>query len=175
MPKIIRIIARLNVGGPAQHVIYLADRLRPEYETVLVSGVESAAEGNMLELADRLGVNVVRIPELGREINLGGDLIALLKLIRLIRRERPDIVHTHTAKAGMLGRIAAWLCRVPVVVHTFHGHVFTGYFSPRKAQAFLVMERLLARICDSILTVTDEQREELIGFGIASARKNPLD
>ncbi|MDE3074163.1 MAG: glycosyltransferase family 4 protein [Chloroflexota bacterium] len=171
MPKVVRIIARLNVGGPAIHTILLAQRLRPAYDTVLVSGLETAAEGDMLGLAERLGVPVVRIPELGREINLAGDAMALLKLRALIRRERPDIVHTHTAKAGLLGRLAARWCRVPVVVHTFHGHVFRGYFGPRQTRLFLAMERALALMTDRILTVNQQQRGELIGYRIASPAK----
>jgi glycosyltransferase involved in cell wall biosynthesis len=171
VPKVVRVIARLNVGGPAIHVILLADRLRPAYETVLVSGIETPREGNMLPLARRLGVDVVRVAELGREINVLGDLVALLKLIRLIAREKPEIVHTHTAKAGLVGRLAAWLCRTPVVVHTFHGHVFRGYFGPVKTGLFLTLERLLARLTDQVLTVNDQQRSELIAFGVAPSNK----
>ena len=167
MPKIVRVIARLNVGGPAIHVILLAHYLRPEYETILVSGVETEREGNMLPLAQRMGVDIVRIPELSREISLRDDLVSLARLVRLIAREKPDIVHTHTAKAGVVGRLAAWLCRVPVVVHTFHGHVFRGYFGPAKTRFFLTLERLLARLTDRILTVNEEQRQELIDFSIA--------
>ncbi|MBV9119358.1 MAG: glycosyltransferase family 4 protein [Chloroflexi bacterium] len=171
MPRVVRVIARLNVGGPAIHTILLTDLLRPQYETVLVSGVETDREGNMLPLAAAHNVDVVRIQELGREINLGGDAAALLKLWRLIRRERPDIVHTHTAKAGLVGRLAARLAGVPVVLHTFHGHVFRGYFGPMKTTFFLVLERLLARMTDVILTVNEEQRQELLGFRIAPAAK----
>ncbi|MHB8620073.1 MAG: glycosyltransferase family 4 protein [Chloroflexota bacterium] len=171
MAKIVRVIARLNVGGPAIHTILLAAKLRPDYETVLVSGVESAAEGNMLPLAHRHGVVVRRIPELGREIHLVWDLVALFKLIRLIRRERPDIVHTHTAKAGLVGRVAAWLCGVPVVVHTFHGHVFRGYFGPVKSRLFVLLERLLARLTDRIIVVNEAQRSELLRFRIAPPDK----
>lgn len=167
MPKVVRIIARLNVGGPAVHVILLAHHLRADYQTILVSGVETEREGNMLPIAQRMGVDIVRIPELGREISLKDDLVSLAKLVRLIAREKPDIVHTHTAKAGVVGRVAAWLCRVPVIVHTFHGHVFRGYFGPAKTRLFLALERLLAHLTDRILTVNEQQRRELIGFGIA--------
>ncbi len=166
-----RVIARLNVGGPAIHTILLSRYLRPEYDTTLVSGVEDEHEGNMLPLAERLDVPVLRIPELGREINLLGDAVSVWKLIRLIRREKPQIVHTHTAKAGLAGRLAAWACHVPVVVHTFHGHVFRGYFGRLKTYAFLTIERLLARISDRILTVNEEQRRELIAFRVAPPAK----
>lgn len=169
--KVVRIIARLNVGGPAIHVLLLAHHLRPEYDTVLVSGLEAEREGNMLPLAKRLDVDVTRVPELGREINFFSDLISVFKLVRLIAREKPDIVHTHTAKAGFVGRIAARLCRVPVIVHTFHGHVFHGYFGPLKSRAFVYLERLLARLSDAILTVNEQQRQELIAYGIAPPDK----
>jgi len=168
VPKVVRVITRLNVGGPAVHTILLTDRLRPSYTTLLVSGSEAASEGNMLEMASRLGVPVIRIRELGREIRPFADLVAFAKLVRLIARERPDIVHTHTAKAGLLGRVAAWLCGVPVIVHTFHGHVFRGgYFSPWLVRFFLILERVLARVTDQIITVAEQQRRELAALGIA--------
>lgn len=133
--------------------------------------MEAEREGNMLPLAERLGVQVVRMPELGREINLFGDLTSVLELARLIAREKPDIVHTHTAKAGFVGRLAARLCGVPIVVHTFHGHVFHGYFGRLKSRAFVYLERLLGRLSDVILTVNEQQRRELIGYGIAPPEK----
>ena len=122
--KIIRVIARLNVGGPAIHVILLAAGLNPEkYETLLVSGVEAPQEGNMLKLAEEKGVQPCIIPDLGRELHPLRDLKTIWQLYRLFRKEQPDIVHTHTAKAGGVGRWAAALAGVPVIVHTFHGHV----------------------------------------------------
>ncbi len=167
MPKVVRIITRLNVGGPAIHTLLLTDRLRPRYATLLVSGREAATEGNMLDLADKLGVRVTRVPEMGREVSPLSDLLALFTLVRIIRRERPDIVHTHTAKAGFIGRVAARLCGVPVIVHTFHGNVFHGYFRPAVARFFLLLERLLARITDQIVTVAEQQRQELASLGVA--------
>ncbi|MGH2519879.1 MAG: glycosyltransferase, partial [Chloroflexota bacterium] len=159
------------MGGPAQHVIHLAHGLRPEFETVLVSGTESAGEGNMLDLAAELGVQVTRIPELGREIDVASDAVALLKLVRLVRRERPDIIHTHTAKAGVVGRLAAKLCGTPLVLHTFHGNVFHGYFGPRKTRVFIALERALARGTDRIIALNVEQRQELLRYGIAQPNK----
>jgi glycosyltransferase involved in cell wall biosynthesis len=170
-PKIVRVITRLNVGGPAVHTILLADGLRPEYETVLVSGLESSAEGNMLPLAERLDVRVVRIPHLRREIDLLADFLALARLIALILRERPDIVHTHTAKAGVLGRIAARICGIPVIIHTFHGNVFRGYFSPRKTRFLVGLEQLVSKFTDRVVAVNEEQRDELVGFKVASPNK----
>jgi glycosyltransferase involved in cell wall biosynthesis len=110
----------------------------------------------------------VSLPALGREISGPRDAMALVALLRLIRRERPLIVHTHTAKAGTLGRLAAWLARVPVVVHTYHGHVFRGYFSPARTRLFLAVERWLARRTDRLLTVSAQVRRELLELGIGT-------
>ena len=107
-----------------------------------------------------------RIPELGREIRGLRDLSALSELVRLIRDVRPQIVHTHTAKAGTLGRLAAWICGVPIVVHTYHGHVFHGYFSPAKTRVFVAIERWLARRTDRLVTVTPTVRQEVLALGI---------
>lgn len=154
--KIIRVIARLNIGGPAIHVILLSAYLDPErYETILVSGKEAADEGNMLHLAEEKGVAPIIVENLGRELNLLRDLKTLWLLYRLFRRERPDIVHTHTAKAGTVGRIAALLAGTPVIVHTFHGHVLHGYFSKGKTAFFRFVERMLARFSSRIIAVSE--------------------
>src|SRR3990172_4249823 len=130
--RICRIIGRLNIGGPAIHAILLTEGLRSRgYETVLVAGEEGGGEGSLRELAAHKGITPVVLAELGREVRPGRDLVALFRLVRLLRRQQPEIVHTHTAKAGALGRIAARLSGVPVVIHTFHGHVMHGYFSRR--------------------------------------------
>jgi len=167
MATVVSIITRLNIGGAALHAILLADGLRPEYQTLLVTGRESATEGSMLPLAVEKRVPIVTIPELRREIDPLNDVIAFFKLLRVIRRVRPQIIHTHTAKAGFIGRIAALLCRAPVIIHTFHGHVFRGYFGPTKTSILLMLERCLALFSSRILTVSEQQREELANFRIA--------
>jgi glycosyltransferase involved in cell wall biosynthesis len=170
--KIVRIIARLNIGGPAIHVVLLSAGLDPErYETVLVKGLESETEGNMLVFARERGVEPVVIDRLGRDLNLLSDLATLWQLYRLLRRERPDIVHTHTAKAGTLGRVAARLAGVPIVVHTFHGHVLSGYFGPLKTWFFTTVERLLARWSDAIVSVSETCRRDLLALGIGDEGK----
>ena len=167
-----RVIARLNIGGPAIHAILLTAGLDPDrFESTLVTGVEAAYEGNMLDLAAQKGVQPLVIPELGREINPLKDWVTLLKLYRLFRDRRPHIVHTHTAKAGTVGRMAARLAGVPVVVHTFHGHVFHDYFGPLQTRVFTGIERLLASLSDRIVTVSDGQRRELAEYGVASLDK----
>ncbi len=161
--KIMRIIARLNIGGPAIHVILLTARLdSPEYESILVCGQIDATEGDMAYFAQEFGIEPIIIPELGRSISPIRDLATIWKLFRLMRRFRPDIVNTHTAKAGFVGRLAAWLARVPVRIHTFHGHVFHGYFGKWKTRLFLFLERLCARISTKIITISPKLRDELV-------------
>ncbi len=170
--KIIQIIARLNIGGPAIHTILLSDELdRLGYETVLVKGSEGAAEGNMMDLAEAKGIKPVVIPELGREIGIKNDLVAFYKLYRLIKKEKPDIVHTHTAKAGTLGRIAARLAGVPVILHTFHGHVLTGYFGRFRSWVFILIEKILALITTRLITLSEELKRELNDMGIGNEKK----
>src|SRR5438132_1231564 len=142
--RVVRVITRLNVGGPAQHAIQLSEQLATQYPTLLVTGSVAAGEADMLPLASEKKLSLHVIPELGREIHLFADLKVLYQLFVLFRLTRPVIVHTHTAKAGTLGRLAAILARVPVRIHTFHGHVFSGYFGTTKTRFFLTLERLLA-------------------------------
>lgn len=161
---VVRAIARLNVGGPAQHVVLLTAALRERYPTVLVSGDVEPGEADMSAFAAAHGVAPHRIPELGRNIRPLDDLVALWCLWRLLRRLRPRIVHTHTAKAGTLGRLAALAAGVRIRVHTYHGHVFHGYFSPWKTRVFLTIERALARLTTRIVAISDSQARELGGY-----------
>ncbi len=161
--KIVRVITRLNVGGPAIHAVLLAHELRRMgHQHVLAVGSVPASEGAMEYYADRWNVALARIPELSRAISLSRDLVAWWKLYRLMRRERPEIVHTHTAKAGALGRTAALMAGVPLVFHTFHGHVFEGYFSTFATRVVLAIERFLARFTDGIIAISESQRRELV-------------
>ena len=165
--RICRIIGRLNIGGPAIHAILLAEGLRSRgYETVLVSGQEGPREGSLRDRAVQKGVAPLFLRELGREVRPGRDLLALCKLVRLLRQQQPEIVHTHTAKAGALGRIAAKIVGIPLVVHTFHGHIMHGYFSRGVTRLFLATERRLAMVTTRILTVSAGLRDELLRLGI---------
>jgi glycosyltransferase involved in cell wall biosynthesis len=161
--KIMRIIARLNIGGPAIHVTLLTRKLSaPAYASTLVTGNIDAEEGDMSYYATQHQIQPVFVPELGRSLNPLRDLVTIWKLYRLIRQEQPDIVHTHTAKAGFVGRWAAKLAGVPVILHTFHGHVFAGYFGKTKTRFFILLEQLTARISDTIITLTQGLRRELV-------------
>jgi glycosyltransferase involved in cell wall biosynthesis len=169
-PRILRVIARLNVGGPAIQAIALSRLLDDRgFETRLIRGQEGPREGSMDALASEYGVKPISLPTLKRAIGLG-DVAALVFLVRQIRAWRPQILHTHTAKAGALGRTAALLAgsrRPPVIVHTFHGHVLTGYFSSPVSLAFTWIERLLARFTTCLIAVSEEVRADLIRLGVA--------
>ncbi len=171
--KIVRVIARLNVGGPSIHAVLLTQGLNDDrWASVLVTGTVGKLEGDMGYFADAQGVTPLVVPELGREISWFDDLTALRKLVGIFRRERPCIVHTHTAKAGTLGRLAALLAGVPIRIHTFHGHVFHGYFSPIKTALFLWIERCLAVVTTKIVAISAAQRDQLSGtFRIAPREK----
>ena len=170
--KVARVITRLNIGGPAIHAILLTQALEDaHFTTMLVSGYTAPTEGDMLHLAKARGVSPLMVTGLGREIDPGRDLAVLLRLYRIFREERPVIVHTHMAKAGTVGRLAARLAGVPIVLHTYHGHVFHSYFGPLKTQTFIRIERALSRVTDLILTVGERQRQEILGYGIGNPDK----
>ena len=171
--KIVRVIARLNIGGPAIHVTDLTVRLDPSrFESLLVTGTENPGEGSLLDAALARGVRPVVIPEIVGEASLKPrDLTALLALYRLMRRERPQIVHTHTAKAGVLGRLAARLAGVPVVLHTYHGHVLHGYYGPVTTRLLRGLERPLAPMTDRIIAVSEQVKADLVGYGVARPEK----
>jgi glycosyltransferase involved in cell wall biosynthesis len=165
--RVMRLIARLNVGGPAIHTTLLTEKLNPQqFESELVAGVETEREGNMLELMGDRGVQPTIVPSLGREISPLNDLKTLRQVRQLMRQKNPHIVHTHTAKAGFVGRLAARLTRVPIVVHTFHGNVFRGYFSPAKTRLFIAIEKFLARSTDRIIVLSEQQKQEILSLGI---------
>ena len=167
-----RVITRLNIGGPAIHVSLLTSRLDPaRYETLLVSGVEAAAEGNMLKLGRLPAVEPRTVATLGRAISPLDDVRALAALVSIARSFKPDIVHTHLAKAGALGRVAARIAGVGLVVHTYHGSVFRGYFGQRESAVYLQIERALARITTRIVAITSGQKADLVSFGIAPSGK----
>ena len=178
--RILRIIARLNVGGPAIQAISLSSELpRDRYQTMLVCGNVSPHEGDMAYLAGEKDVKPFIIPELGREISAVDDFKAFLSLRKIIKRFRPHIIHTHTAKAGALGRLAGISMNVSSrtkgrirMVHTFHGHVFHSYFNVFKSFFYIQIERLMARFTDRIIVISDLQKRDICyRFGIANMEK----
>lgn len=172
--RVLRVIARMNVGGPAHNVSILSGRLDERgYETLLVSGVVGPGEASADHLAAERGATLRALPTLSPEIRPLADLRALVSLIRIIRRFRPAIVHTHTAKAGFLGRTAAVLAMRPRprIVHTYHGHVLTGYFGPAKTALYRGLERLCARFSDRLIGVSPQVVEELVALRVAAREK----
>jgi len=160
--KIARIITRMNIGGPTIHAVLLTAGLDGDkFSTILVTGRVGENEGDMSYLTAENAIEPVGISELQREPSIAKDAAAFYKLYRFLKNERPDIVHTHMAKAGAIGRLAARIAGVPVVVHTFHGHTFHSYFNPLKTGIFIFIERLLARITDKIIVISELQKREV--------------
>ncbi len=161
--KILRLITRLNIGGPSiQAVTLSADLPGERFSTTLVCGQPGPREGDMSYLAKEIGIKPILIPSLQREVRPAKDLLSLFRIIALLRRERPDILHTHMSKAGAVGRIAAIFFPKVKTVHTFHGHVLSGYFSGLLNRIYLFIERWLARHTDKLVALSDSQKRELL-------------
>jgi glycosyltransferase involved in cell wall biosynthesis len=159
---VVRAIARLNVGGPAMHVALLSAGLDARgFRTTLVTGRVEPGEADMTDFALDRGVRPVVVRALGRSVSPLADLRSLGEMLSLLRRSRPVVVHTHTAKAGALGRLAGALSGVPIRIHTFHGHVFHGYFGRAGSLAVLLTERLLGFLTHRVLAVSDEVARDL--------------
>ena len=180
MKKILRIINRFNLGGPSYNAAYLTKYLEPDYETLLIGGRHDESEKSSMHILDNLGLKPIIIPEMQRSLNPYKDQIAFKKIQNLIKEFKPDIVHTHAAKAGALGRRAAYKLGVKQIYHTFHGHVFHSYFGSFKTKIFKKIERDLAKKTTKIIAISDIQKRELkseevggkLSFIISSYAKN---
>lgn len=161
MPKVLRIINRFNLGGITYNVSYLSKYLPADYETLLIGGPEEEGEESSLFIPNSLGLKPIIIEELRRSINPLNDYFAYKKIKKIIHDFKPDIVHTHASKAGAIGRLAAWHCHVPVIIHTFHGHVFNNYFSNLKTNIFKTIERHLAKKSTAIIAISNIQKHQL--------------
>ncbi len=162
MPKVLRIINRFNLGGPTYNVAYLTKYMAPEYETLLIGGVNDKTEANSEFIPKSLGINPIIIPEIKRTLNPINDIIAYNKIKKIIKDFKPDIVHTHASKSGALGRKAAFDLNIPVVIHTFHGFVFDAYFNNIKSCLYKKAERILAKKTTKIIAVSENQKQDLI-------------
>lgn len=172
MPKVLRIINRLNLGGPTYNAAYLSKYIRDDFETLLVAGMKDESEASSAYIVDNLGLKPRYIKNMFREINPIKDYRAYKELVQIIQEFQPDIVHTHAAKAGAIGRLAAYNCGVPIILHTFHGHVFHSYFSQLKTRIFLEIERFLARKSTKIVAISNIQKQELCEqFKVAPCEK----
>ena len=173
--RVMRIIARMNVGGPAVQVTGLMRGFnKVEFDQRLYTGFCSMNEADYLKLV-AVDVKARRINGLGRRVNLLGDLTAFVTLFREMREFNPDIIHTHTAKAGFLGRLAAIIAAPRSIrIHTFHGHLLNGYFEPSKQFLVVMAEKILALLTDQLLAVGDKVRLDLLNAGIGSQKKFEL-
>ena len=161
MKKILRIINRFNLGGPTYNAAYLTKYLEPDYETLLIGGRHDESEKSSMHILDDLGLKPIIIPEMQRSLNPYKDQIAFKKIQNIIKEFKPDIVHTHAAKAGALGRRAAYKLGVKQIYHTFHGHVFHSYFGSFKTNIFKEIERNLAKKSTKIIAISENQKREL--------------
>ncbi len=159
--KVLRIINRFNIGGPTFNATFLTRFMSDDFETLLVGGLPEEGEANSLHILKEYGVEPLLIPEMKREPNFKSDRLALKKIKNIIEEFNPDIVHTHASKAGAIGRKAAFSCNVPIVVHTFHGHVFHSYFGKIKTTLFKNIERYLAKRSTGIVAISNLQKKEL--------------
>jgi glycosyltransferase involved in cell wall biosynthesis len=172
MPRILRIINRFNLGGPTYNAAYLTRFLPDEYETLLIGGAHSESEEDSLHITQQLNLDPIIIPEMKRNIHPKNDHAAYKKILQLIDWFQPDIIHTHASKAGALGRMAGIRSRTPIIVHTFHGHVFHSYFNKVKSQAYISIERKLAKHTDAVVAISPLQKRELVDdFSIADESK----
>ena len=161
MVKILRIINRFNVGGPVNNALYLSKYLSPQFQTKLIGGIPTKDEISAEFMFDELDVPIEKISEMTRSINLIDDYKAYKRICKIIEAYRPDIIHTHASKAGLIGRLAGIRYKTPIIVHTFHGHVFHSYFGKLKTLLFLNIERFLAKHSNKIVTISPLQKEEL--------------
>jgi len=161
MPRILRIANRFNLGGPTFNVAYLTKYLPDDYETLLIGGDKEENEASSSHILSDLGITPVIVPEMQREISLGVDMAAYRAIEKIIDDFKPDIVHTHASKPGAIGRLAAHNRKVPVIVHTFHGHYFHSYFGALKTNMFKQIERSLAKRTSKIIAISDIQKHEL--------------
>jgi glycosyltransferase involved in cell wall biosynthesis len=161
MRKVLRILNRFNLGGPVYNATYLSRDLAPEFETLLAGGVHEPGERSSVYIPEQEGLHPVIIDSMRRSVSAANDRKAYKEVRSLIRGFRPDIVHTHASKAGMIGRMAALQEKVPVIVHTFHGHVFENYFGRIKTGVFKQLERSLARRSSAVIAISELQHHEL--------------
>ncbi len=164
MPKVLRIINRLNLGGPTYNAAYLTKYLAPDFETMLLSGMKDDSEASSEFIVEKMQIEPKYLKKMHRSLNPFKDRDTYKEIRQVIRDFKPDIVHTHAAKAGAVGRYAAIKENVPVILHTFHGHVFHSYFNPAKTRVFLEIERYLAKRSTKIIAISDIQKHELVNI-----------
>lgn len=170
--RVLRILNRFNIGGPTHNATYLTKFLSPEFKTKLIAGRKLDSEESSEHILDEYNLDFEILEDMQRSINLFKDLNVFFKIRRIIKTYKPKIVHTHASKSGALGRMAAITCGVPIIVHTFHGHVFHSYFGRLKTKIYILIERFLASRSSAIIAISEMQKKELTDdFKIASPEK----
>lgn len=179
--KVLHVITRLDKGGSAQNTFLTLLGLKEQnFESSLITGLSLESEMRQEEIKavekdiqrlESKGIELVRCPSLVRKINIIKDLRAFFNIWKIIKKNKPLIVHTHTSKAGLLGRLAAKLARVPIIAHTPHGHVFFGYFRRFKTKIFVILEKIASRITDRIVALTEREKQDHVLFKIAKEDK----
>jgi glycosyltransferase involved in cell wall biosynthesis len=179
--KVLHIITRFDKGGSAQNTfLSLLGLKKKNYQLSLVSGLSSESEMKYeeirakekdIQILESEGIEFTQCPSLLRRINIIKDLRAFFDIWRIIKKYNPLIVHTHSSKAGLIGRLAAKLAGAPIIVHSPHGHVFFGYFGPYKTKLFIILEKLASRITDRIVTLTNREKKDHLLFKIAQEDK----
>ncbi len=172
MFRVFRLINRFNLGGPTYNVTYLTKFLSPEFETLLAGGMKDESEASSEHIPQQYGLKPLIIEQMKRSINPADDIIAYQKIKKIIRDYKPHIVHTHASKAGFLGRMAAISCKVPIIVHTYHGHVFHSYFNTIQSSVYKNIERYLGAKSTALIALSNIQKQELSQiYKIAPAEK----
>jgi glycosyltransferase involved in cell wall biosynthesis len=172
MKKILRILNRFNVGGPTHNATYLTKHLSPEYETKLIGGKKLKSEATFEYLLKENEVDFTIIENMNRSMHPLKDLKAFIEIRKIMKEYQPDIVHTHASKSGALGRLAAISLKVPIIIHTFHGHVFHSYFGKFKTLFYILIERFLAKKSSAIIAISHLQKNELTKvFNICPEKK----
>ena len=170
--RILTILNRFNLGGPTYNVIFLSKFLSSKFETKLIAGYKMNSEESSIYLLRKYKIKFEQIKKLGRNISLINDIISFFQIIKYIKKYKPHIIHTHAAKSGFLGRCAAFFLNVPIVFHTFHGHVFHSYFNKFITNFFILLEKILASKTTKIIAISNSQKKELVkNFKIASSKK----
>ena len=160
MKKVLRILNRFNVGGPTHNATYLTKFLSPEYETKLIGGKKLESEAAFEYLLQENDIDYTILENMNRSINPLKDFKAFVEIRNIIKDFKPDIVHTHASKSGALGRLAAISLKVPIILHTFHGHVFHSYFGKLKTYIYILIERFLAKKSSAIIAISELQKNE---------------
>jgi len=170
--KVLRILNRFNVGGPTYNATYLTKFLAPEFETLLIAGNKLDSESSSEYILNKYNINYHLVKSMNRSLNLFKDIKSLFEILSIIKKFKPDIVHTHASKSGAIGRVAALISGTPIIVHTFHGHVFHSYFGKLKTGFYILLERFLAKRSSAIIAISKLQKDELVNtFNICSEDK----